>query len=107
MPIQEHGYLEQTPAQLQEAKVQANAQRAERTKLRAEESVEAMSDYLAEVRHRREVTAKLRAERIAREASPEAPVALIAEVPIKVKAKAKPKARPKAKATRKPRKLNS
>ena len=88
MPIQEHGHSDQTAAELQKAKVQANVLRAERKKLRAEEGVEAMSDYLAELEHTRTVTAKLRAERLAREAALNAP---ITEAPVKTKAKRKPR----------------
>lgn len=62
-------------------------ERAERAKLRAEEGAAAMSDYLADMQHTRMNTAKLRAERLAREAAP----APVADVPIKVKAKRKPR----------------
>ena len=74
MPIQDHGYSDQTAAELQQAKIQANLARAERAKVRAVEGAIAMREYLADVRHVRQNTEKLRSERLAREAAALAPV---------------------------------
>ena len=85
MPIQDHGYSDQTAAELQQAKLQAGLARAERAKVRAVEGVIAMREYLADVRHVRQNTVKLRNERLAREAAALDLVEAVVEAPVKAR----------------------
>ncbi len=85
MPIQEHGHSDQTATELQQAKTQANLARAERAKVRAVEGAIAMREYLADVRHVRQNTVKLRNERLAREAAALDLVEAVVEAPVKAR----------------------